>query len=69
MMKRLSFVMPGEKAFRVVDPETVPEDRKGLAESVLGRMARRGGTATVNSAPGEGTKITLKMSRSATVSR
>ena len=51
------------------DPETVPEDRKGLAESVCGRMARRGGTAEVNSAPGEGTKITLKMSRTATVSR
>src|SRR5690349_5545058 len=49
------------------DPETVPEDRKGLAESVRGRMARRGGTATVNSAPGEGTKITLKMSRAASV--
>jgi len=51
------------------DPETVPEDRKGLAESVRGRMARRGGTATVNSAPGEGTKITLKMARAASVSR
>jgi signal transduction histidine kinase len=51
------------------DPELVPEDRKGLAESVRGRMARRGGTATVNSAPGEGTKITLKMARAATVSR
>ncbi len=45
------------------DPESVPEDRKGLAESVRGRMARRGGTAVVNSEPGEGTKVTLKMSR------
>ena len=27
------------------DPSAVPEDRKGLAESVHGRMARRGGTA------------------------
>jgi signal transduction histidine kinase len=45
------------------DPEMVPEDRKGLAESVRGRMARRGGTALVNSAPGEGTKVTVKMSR------
>jgi signal transduction histidine kinase len=49
------------------DPETVPEDRKGLAESVRGRMARRGGTAVVNTAPGEGTKITLKMGRAAAV--
>jgi len=45
------------------DPESVPEDRKGLAESVHGRMTRRGGTATVTSAPGEGTKVTLKMPR------
>jgi signal transduction histidine kinase len=43
------------------DPEAVPEDRKGLAESVHGRMARRGGTATVTSARGEGTKVSLKM--------
>jgi hypothetical protein len=27
-------------------------------------MARRGGTATVTTAPGEGTKVTLKMPRS-----
>ena len=47
------------------DPEAVPEDRKGLAESVHGRMTRRGGTAVVSSAPGEGTKVTLKMPRSA----
>jgi len=46
------------------DPEAVPEDRKGLAESVHGRMTRRGGTAVVTTAPGEGTKVTLKMPRS-----
>jgi signal transduction histidine kinase len=46
------------------DPEAVPADRKGLAESVRGRMARRGGMAIVTSAPGEGTKVTLKMPRS-----
>jgi signal transduction histidine kinase len=45
------------------DPEEVPEDRKGLAESVYGRMNRRGGTATVTSAKGEGTKVALKMPR------
>jgi signal transduction histidine kinase len=49
------------------DPEDVPEDRKGLAESVRGRMSRRGGTAMVISAPGEGTKVTVKMSRTASV--
>jgi signal transduction histidine kinase len=47
------------------DPSTVPEDRKGLAESVHGRMTRRGGTAVVSSAEGEGTKVTLKMPRAA----
>jgi signal transduction histidine kinase len=45
------------------DPQTVPADRKGLAESVHGRMTRRGGTATVSTAPGEGTKVTLTMPR------
>ena len=45
------------------DPEQVPADRKGLAESVHGRMTRRGGTATVTSAKGEGTKVTLSMPR------
>jgi signal transduction histidine kinase len=48
------------------DPSAVPKDRKGLAESVHGRMARRGGTADVVSADGEGTKVTLKMPRPAT---
>lgn len=43
------------------DPDAVPDDRKGLAESVRGRMARHGGTAAVQSAPGEGTKVTLTM--------
>jgi signal transduction histidine kinase len=47
------------------DPGSVPEDRKGLAESVHGRMTRRGGTATVTSAAGEGTKVSLKMPRAA----
>ena len=48
------------------DPAKVPSDRKGLAESVHGRMNRRGGSATVTSAVGEGTKVTLKMPRVAT---
>jgi signal transduction histidine kinase len=51
------------------DPGAVPADRKGLAESIRGRMTRRGGTATVTSAPGEGTKVTLKMGRTMTPSR
>lgn len=45
------------------DPAAVPGDRKGVAESIHGRMARHGGEATVQSAPGEGTKVTLAMPR------
>jgi signal transduction histidine kinase len=50
---------------RGFDPSAVPSDRKGLAESVRGRMARRGGQAAVQTAPGEGTKVSLKMPRAA----
>jgi signal transduction histidine kinase len=56
------FVRDRGKGF---DPETVPRDRKGLAESVRARMARRGGRATVRSAPGEGTEVSLTMPRAA----
>jgi len=48
------------------DPEAVSSDRKGLAESIHGRMTRHGGAATVHSAPGEGTKVTLTMPRTST---
>ena len=47
------------------DPDAVPGDRKGLAESVRARMTRRGGTASVRSAAGEGTEVSLAMPRSA----
>jgi signal transduction histidine kinase len=41
------------------DPDQVPGDRKGLTESIYGRMARLRGSAKVRSAPGEGTEVTL----------
>jgi len=47
------------------DPDAVPADRKGVAESIRGRMSRHGGEAIVQSAPGEGTKVTLMLPRSA----
>lgn len=50
---------------RGFDPDAVPEDRKGLAESVRGRVSRRGGSVTIRSAPGEGTEVSLVMPRSA----
>ena len=50
---------------RGFDPDAVPADRKGLAESVHARMARRGGVVSVRSVPGEGTEVTLTMARAA----
>ena len=50
---------------RGFDPDAVPADRKGLAESIHGRIARRGGSATVRSVPGEGTEVSLMMPRAA----
>jgi signal transduction histidine kinase len=47
------------------DPETVPGDRKGLAESVRARMARHGGSAAIRSTQGEGTEVSLTMPRAA----
>ena len=44
------------------DPEAVAADRRGIAESIRGRMERVGGTATIVSAPGEGTDVELELS-------
>ena len=43
------------------DPDAVAADRRGLAESIRGRMERVRGTATVVSAPGEGTEVELRL--------
>jgi signal transduction histidine kinase len=43
--------------------ERVPQDRRGVRESIIGRMQRNGGSATVRSTPGEGTEVELKMDR------
>ncbi|WP_380286247.1 PspC domain-containing protein [Kitasatospora purpeofusca] len=45
------------------DPDTVPEDRMGVRESILGRMKRNGGTARVRPAPDGGTEVELEMER------
>jgi signal transduction histidine kinase len=47
------------------DPATVPADRRGLRDSVSARVTRIGGTATVRSAPGEGTEVELVLPREA----
>lgn len=43
------------------DPETVSEDRRGIRESIVGRLDRVGGTATIRSAVGEGTEVELSV--------
>lgn len=47
------------------DVDTVPADRRGIAQSVIGRMRRHGGTATITSKPGTGTEVHLELPRSA----
>ncbi|MFL5866138.1 MAG: PspC domain-containing protein [Thermoleophilaceae bacterium] len=42
------------------DPSAVPDDRRGIRESIVGRMERHGGRATVNSSP-EGTEVELRL--------
>jgi len=45
------------------DPESVAADRRGIADSIVGRMERHGGTAQVNSRPGAGTEIVMRLPR------
>jgi signal transduction histidine kinase len=52
------FVRDRGKGF---DPDAVGADRRGLAQSIRGRMDRHGGTADVRSAPGSGTEVVLTM--------
>lgn len=42
------------------DPRTVPADRMGVRESIIGRMKRHGGTAVINSSP-DGTEVRLRL--------
>jgi signal transduction histidine kinase/phage shock protein PspC (stress-responsive transcriptional regulator) len=41
--------------------DTVPADRLGVRESIVGRTERHGGSAVVRSEPGEGTEVRLTM--------
>jgi signal transduction histidine kinase len=45
------------------DPAAVPEDRRGVRESIVGRMERHGGRAAVHTAPGGGTEVELVLER------
>ena len=48
---------------RGFNPEAVPEDRQGIAQSIRARVARFGGLAVVRSAPGDGAEVQLSVPR------
>lgn len=45
------------------DPSTIETDRRGVRESVIGRMDRAGGSATIFSEMGDGTEVELRLPR------
>ncbi len=45
------------------DPRTVPDDRRGIRDSIVRRMERHGGSAEIRSQPGRGTEIVLRVPR------
>ena len=45
------------------DRAAVAPDRRGLAESIEGRLERAGGTATIVTTPGSGTEVELRLPR------
>lgn len=47
------------------DPGTIRPDRKGIAESIVGRMERHGGSAQIRSGSGRGTEVVLRLPRGA----
>ena len=47
------------------DPDAIPGDRHGVRESIVGRMERHGGSATVRPGAGGGTEVELSLERAA----
>jgi len=47
------------------DQEAVDDDRRGVRESIVGRMQRHGGDAIIRSSPATGTEIELRVTREA----
>jgi signal transduction histidine kinase len=41
------------------DPARLPSDRRGVRESIVGRMERHGGSATITSSADTGTEVEL----------
>lgn len=46
---------------RGFDPSAIPPDRRGIADSIVGRIERRGGSVTIDSRPGEGTEVVIRL--------
>ena len=45
------------------DPEAIPSDRRGIRDSIRGRIERQGGTVTITTEPGAGTEVALHVPR------
>ena len=45
------------------DPSDIPPDRQGVRKSIIERMERNGGTATIRCVAGTGTEVHLQLSR------
>jgi signal transduction histidine kinase len=45
------------------DLDSIPPDRMGVRESIIGRMERNGGTARLRAVPDGGTEVELTMKR------
>lgn len=45
------------------DTDSIAEDRHGVADSILARMQRHGGTAEIRTEPGSGTEVRLHLPR------
>jgi len=45
----------------LTDPAAVAADRRGIADSIIGRLDRHGGTAQINSRPGSGSEIVVRL--------
>jgi signal transduction histidine kinase len=50
---------------RGFDVTHLPSDRRGISESIVGRMERNGGAATFTSESAEGTEVHLSLPRAA----
>lgn len=45
------------------DATSIPRDRQGIGESIVGRMERLGGSAEIRTTPGHGTEVVLRLPR------